>query len=90
MKHLHNMAMKEKAKTEGKTIKEWFEFLPQTIKAEAIYLAVDSNTYISDSKYSSLAEALVTAFPHDHTHAATDWTSYYITLKENVLYENRI
>ena len=90
MKHLHNMAMKEKAKTEGKTIKEWFEFLPQTIKAEAIYLAVDSNTYISDATYCSLAEALVTAFPHDHTHAATDWTSYYITLKENELYENRI
>ena len=90
MKHLHNMAMKEKAITKGKTIKEWFEFLPQTIKAEAIYLAVDSNTYISDSKYSSLAEALVTAFPHDHTHAATDWACYYITLKENELYENRI
>ena len=90
MKHLHNLAMNERAKTEGKTIKEWFEFLPQTIKAEAIYLAVDSNTYISDSKYSSLAEALVTAFPHDHTHAATDWTSYYLTLKEKELYENRI
>jgi hypothetical protein len=90
MKHLHNMAMKEKAITKGKTIKEWFEFLPQTIKAEAIYLAVDSNTYISDSKYSSLAEALVTAFPHDHTHAATDWTSYYLTLKEKEMYENRI
>jgi hypothetical protein len=84
------MAMKEKAKTEGKTIKEWFEFLPQTIKAEAIYLAVDSNTYVSDSMYCSLAEALISAFPHDHTHAATDWTSYYITLKENELYENRI
>ena len=90
MKHLHNMAMKVKAITEGKTIKEWFDLLPQTIKAEAIYLAVDSNTYISDSKYSSLAEALISAFPHDHTHAATDWTSYYITLKENELYENRI
>ena len=90
MTHLHNMAMKEKAKTEGKTIKEWFEFLPQTIKAEAIYLAVDSNTYVSDSMYCSLAEALISAFPHDHTHAATDWTSYYITLKENELYENRI
>ena len=90
MKHLHNMAQKEKAKTKGKTIKEWFELLPQTIKAEAIYLAVDSNTYIGDSKYSSLAEALVTAFPHDHTHAATDWTSYYLTLKEKEMYENRI
>ena len=41
MKHLYNMAMKVKAKTEVKTIKEWFELLPQTIKAEAIYLAVD-------------------------------------------------
>ncbi len=90
MKHLHNMAMKEKAKTEGKTIKEWFEFLPQTIKAEAIYLAVDSNTYVSDSMYCSLAEALISAFPHDHTHAATDWTSYYLTLKGKEMYENRI
>jgi hypothetical protein len=84
------MAMKEKAKTEGKTIKEWFEFLPQTIKAEAIYLAVDSNTYVSDSMYCSLAEALISAFPHDHTHAATDWTSYYLTLKGKEMYENRI
>ena len=90
MKHLHNMAMNERANIEGKTIKEWFELLPQTIKAEAIYLAVDSNTYVSDSKYCSLTEALISAFPHDHTHAATDWTSYYLTLKEKEMYENRI
>jgi hypothetical protein len=90
MKHLNNIAIKMKPKTEGKTIKEWFELLPQAIKAEAIYLAVDSNNYESNSKYSSLAEALLSAFHHDHDHAATDWTSYYMNLKEKELYENRI
>ena len=68
---------------EHKTIKEWFDFLPEAVKAEAIYLATDSNTYECKSQHCSLAEAIVSAFPHDHEHAATDWTSYYLTLKEN-------
>ena len=82
MKNIHNSVKPKEAQHEYKTIKEWFEFLPQSVKAEAIYLATDSNTYGCKTKHSSLAEALVSAFPHDHEHAATDWTSYYITLKE--------
>ena len=82
MKNIQNSVKPNEAQQEHKTIKEWFEFLPEAVKAEAIYLATDSNTYGCKTKHSSLAEALVSAFPHDHEHAATDWTSYYITLKE--------
>jgi len=82
MKQTLKKVLPKEAQQEHKTIKEWFEFLPQSIKAEAIYLATDSNTYECKSQHDSLAEAIVTAFPHDHEHAATDWTSYYITLKE--------
>ena len=83
MKQTLKKVLPKKQQIEHKTIKEWFEFLPQSIKAEAIYLATDSNMYECKSQHSSLAEAIVSAFPHDHEHAATDWTSYYLTLKEN-------
>ena len=83
MKQTLKKALQIEQQLEHKTIKEWFEFLPQSIKAEAIYLAIDSNTYGCKTKHDSLAEAIVSAFPHDHEHAATDWTSYYLTLKEN-------
>ena len=82
MKQTLKKVLPKEAQQEHKTIKEWFEFLPQSIKAEAIYLATDSNTYECKSQHCSLAEAIVTAFPHDHEHAKTDWTSYYLTLKE--------
>ena len=64
----------------SKTIKEWFEELPQDIKAEAIYLATDCGTYDSKIKEPSLSEALLVAFPHDHEDAKTDWTGVYLTL----------
>lgn len=64
----------------SKTIKEWFEELPQDIKAEAIYLATDCGTYDSKMKEPSLSVALLVAFPHDHEDAKTDWTGVYLTL----------
>lgn len=63
-----------------KTIKEWFEELPQDIKAEAIYLATDCGSYESNLKEPSLSEALLGAFPHDHPDAKSDWTGIYLTL----------
>ena len=68
-------------KNSYKTIKEWFEELPQDVKHEAIYLSVDSGTYNSPHKEPSLSEALLVAFPHDHPDAKTDWTDYFLTLQ---------